>query len=202
MKLILFFNGWGMDKNCVSGIKIPENFKVEILDFPYTYDIRNLNKYEKVYFAGWSFGAWYLSKFITDNKIKSQNITAVNGLGEIIGRYGIPYKMIDFTIKNLTEKSLLKFYKNMGISNKIISPQKSFSSVRDELVIFRKNYIPIKNIFTKIIIGKNDRIIHFKNQKRYCIENNIKYIEKDFPHYPFEVVKSWNEIIGEEDEFL
>ena len=94
MNLILFFNGWGMDKNCISEIKIPINFCLQVVNFPYDYDVKNLKKYEKVYFTGWSFGAWYLSKFIIENEIKSQNVIGINGHGEIIGEYGIKEKMI------------------------------------------------------------------------------------------------------------
>ena len=201
MKLILFFNGWGMDKSFISQIKIPKNFVVEIIDFPYIYNVKNIDEYETVYFIGWSFGAWYLTRFIIKNGIKSKNIIALNGSSKIIGEYGISYKMLDYTIKNLTEKSLLKFYKNMGLINKNIS-QRKFSYIKEELIYFRKNYIPLKNVFQKIIIGNKDRIVPFKNQKKHCVEENIKYIEKDFSHYPFEFFKNWNEIIGEENELL
>lgn len=199
MNLILFFNGWGMDKSCVSEIKIPINYCLQIVNFPYEYDVKNLEKYEKIYFAGWSFGAWYLSKFIIENEIKSQNIIGINGHGEIIGEYGIKEKMIDFTIKNLTEKSILKFYKNMGMTDEIKISQEKFSSIKNEIIYFRKNYIPLKNIFTKIIAGKDDRIVPFKNQKKYCCENRIKYAEKNFSHFSFENIKDWNEIIGERE---
>lgn len=197
MNLILFFNGWGMDENCVSEIKIPINYCLQIVNFPYEYNVKNLKKYEKIYFAGWSFGAWYLSKFIIENEIKSQNIIGINGHGEIIGKYGIKEKMIDLTIKSLTEKSILKFYKNMGMADEIKISQEKFFSVKNEIIYFRKNYIPLKNVFTKIIVGKDDRIVPFKNQKKYCCENSIKYVEENFSHYPFEFFKNWNEIIGD-----
>ena len=199
MNLILFFNGWGIDRSCVSEIKIPINFCLQVVNFPYDYDVKNLEKYEKVYFAGWSFGAWYLSKFIIENEIKSQNVIGINGHGEIIGKYGIKEKMIDFTIKNLTEKSILKFYKNMGMTDEPKISQGKIFSIKNELIYFRKNYVPSKNVFQKIIIGKKDKIIPFKNQKKYCCENNIKCIEKDFYHFPFENIKDWNEIIGERE---
>ena len=38
MNLIVFFNGWGMGDEVISKIRIPENYKVISLSFPYDLD--------------------------------------------------------------------------------------------------------------------------------------------------------------------
>lgn len=202
MNLILFFNGWGMDKKCVENIKVPDDYILEVINFPYDYNIKKFKNYEKIYFIGWSFGCWYLSKYIIKNEIKSENIIAINGHSEIIGRYGISPKMLDFTLKNLTEKSLKKFYKNSGIPDNFTDFNKNFTFIKNELLFFKDNYRSLENIFTKAFIGKNDRIICFERQKKYFAEKKISFIEMDFPHYPFEVLNDWKEILEEKNELL
>ncbi len=34
MKLMLFFNGWGMDENIVSHLEIPINYTLKVINFP------------------------------------------------------------------------------------------------------------------------------------------------------------------------
>lgn len=196
MNLILFFNGWGMDKNVVEKMKIPKNFDLEVVNFPYKFEKERLNSYENIFFIGWSFGCYYLTKFIVENSIKSKNIIALNGNSQVIGENGISEKMFNFTLKTLTEESLIKFYQNMGIDEDFSKPKKDFNEIKNELIFLKENYIPMENIFTKVILGKDDKIIPFMKLKKYYEEKNISVIEKDYSHYPFDFFKSWTDIIG------
>ena len=56
---------------------------------------------------------------------KVKKIVAINGNGEIIGKFGIIPKIFEFTLSTLTPDSLLKFYKNMGIKDDFKVPKKS-----------------------------------------------------------------------------
>ena len=34
MRLILFFNGWGMDKEVVKRVEVPKGTEIEVINFP------------------------------------------------------------------------------------------------------------------------------------------------------------------------
>ena len=50
MKLILFFNGWGMDENIVSHLEIPIGYTLKIINFPYNFDKTILTQYDDIIF--------------------------------------------------------------------------------------------------------------------------------------------------------
>ena len=124
MKSIVIFNGWGMDERILEGLKIPKNYDVKVLNFPYKLD--QIDRMDNIIWIGWSFGAYYLAKFFLENGIKSDKVIAINGHSQTIGRYGINPKMFDLTIDTLTSENLLKFYKNMEISEDFRFPDREF----------------------------------------------------------------------------
>ncbi|MDU1911522.1 pimeloyl-ACP methyl esterase BioG family protein [Fusobacterium sp.] len=197
MKLILFFNGWGMDKNIVSHLEIPINYTLKIINFPYNFNNTILSQYDDVIFIGWSFGSYYLTKYLTVNNIKSKKIISLNGVPETIGKNGISEGVFNLTLDNLTPDTLQKFYENMEIDSTFTAGEKKFKDIRDELQYFKDNYIPQKNIFTHAFIGKKDKIIPALRQKKYFESNKVNITELACGHYPFSVIKSWSTLIGE-----
>ena len=159
MKLILFFNGWGMDENIVSHLEIPIGYTLKIINFPYNFDKTILTQYDDIIFIGWSFGSYYLAKYLLENNIRSKKIISLNGTPETIGKNGISEGVFNLTLDTLTSDTLQKFYENMGIDNTFSPSKKNFEDIKDELQYFKNNYIPLKNIFTHAFIGKKDKII-------------------------------------------
>lgn len=200
MRLILFFNGWGMDESVVENIKSSKDIEIKIINFPY--EIKDLESsiYDEVIMVGWSFGCYYLTKWVLENRekidfSKVKKIVAINGNGEIIGKYGITPKIFEFTLSTLTPDSLIKFYQNMEIDERFTTPEKEFEDIFEELEYFKNNYIPLENIFDEIIIGKRDKIVPAIRQKKYCEDKNIEYKELEIGHYPFDFIKSWSDLI-------
>lgn len=201
MNLIIFFNGWGMDSTIFSDFTHLNGYEVKIINFPYNVDIE-YSKYNKIYFVGWSFGCYYLTKFLIENRdIRKDLVIAINGHGETIGKNGINKKMFDLTLDTLNEENLLKFYENMEITEKFKSPKKNMEFIKFELEEFKKNYTPLKNIFDRAFLGKKDKIIPFSKMKNYFFTENVEVELLECGHYPFEVLNSWEKIIGEKDEF-
>lgn len=186
MNLILIFNGWGMDDSILTSLIIPQNYHIKVVNFPYTLDKLELKKYDKIIYIGWSFGCYYLSKFIIDNNIHSAITVAINGHGNTIGKFGIMPKMFDFTLNTLTPDSLIKFYENMDISSNFNSPKKEFEDIKNELQHFKDNFSPLDNIFKYAFIGKKDKIIPTARQIKYFTTNNIDITTYEFGHYPFD----------------
>ena len=193
MNLIVFFNGWGMGEEVIKNIKIPNGYKFINISYPYNFNKKILEEYDEINFIGWSFGVYYLSKFINLNReIKYNKIISINGTPEIIGENGIPENIFYLTLKNMDEENFKKFQKNSGLKIEI---KKDISFLIEELKELRENYSSQKNFISISIIGKKDRIIPYRNQKRYYKKTNTKVIEIPIKHNPFNYFKSWEEIL-------
>lgn len=129
MKLILFFNGWGMDENIISHIEVPAEYILKVLNFPYNLDDNIFQQYDEVIPIGWSFGSYYLAKYLTEKNIKCKKIISLNGSPEMIGKNGISQGVFDLTLNTLTPDTLQKFYGNMGIDS-TFSPAEKFSGYK------------------------------------------------------------------------
>lgn len=196
MKLIVFF-GWGMDNKAVDHLTIPKNYEVKIVNFPYDLDSSIFKNYEDVIAIGWSFGSYYLCKYLNYNNIKLDKIISINGVPETIGEFGIPERIFEATLKNLTPETLKEFYHNMGVDSENLFSNRNFQEIKAELQYFKDNYSPEKNVFSKVFIGKKDRIIPALRQEKYYNRHNIEVSIIQCPHYPFNFFKSWLDIIGE-----
>lgn len=197
MKLILFFNGWGMDESVVRNIEVPKNYRLKVINFPYEVDSDIFFKYSEVIWVGWSFGSYYLAKYLLENEMWFENVISINGVPETIGDYGIPIKIFYNTLENLTPEKLIEFYSNMEASIEFSPSNKSFKEIREELQYFSDNYKALRNVFTKAFIGRKDKIIPALRQKRYYTEAGIPIEFLKCGHYPFGIIKSWKEIIGD-----
>ena len=96
MSKIYFFNGWGMDKNLLNPVKNSTEYDIEVIDFPYNID-KNFIGMNDI-FMGYSFGVYYLNKFLSENKdLKYKKSIGINGLPETIGKFGINEKMFNIS---------------------------------------------------------------------------------------------------------
>lgn len=196
MKKVYFFNGWGMDKNILSGIKNSTDYKIEIINFPYIIDKDEILKNKENIFIAWSFGVYYLNKFLNENEsIKYKTAIAINGLAETIGKYGINEKMFDLTLNTLSPERLLKFYENMDINENFINSSKNFTEIKYELEYFKENYRILENKINYSLIGEYDRIIPKAKQEKFYREKGIKYKLIDCGHYPFSFISDLSLIL-------
>ena len=116
MAKIYFFNGWGMDKNLLNPVKNSTEYNIEVVNFPYDID-KNFIGMNDI-FMGYSFGVYYLNKFLSENKdLKYKKAVGINGLPETIGKFGINEKMFNITLNTLNEENLEKFLINMDIDD-------------------------------------------------------------------------------------
>lgn len=191
-KLIIFFNGWGMDE-CVIKHLDAEDF--DILMF-YDYNTRDtdfdfvlLNRYPDKYLVAWSMGVMTASLYNIDYSSK----TAINGtLKPIDNKYGIPEKIYNLTLAGLTPKGVRKFMKNMYEENcDLPAPQRNFENQKSELEAL-KNFKANQDFkYNRIILSSNDKIIPTKNQTAFWkTEPNIKS-----GHAPFNLFKKWSDLL-------
>ncbi|MDR1013214.1 MAG: DUF452 family protein [Lactobacillales bacterium] len=192
--LILFFNGWGMDENLVKHLPLPKNYRLKIVNYPYQIKIY---KEKNILPIGYSFGVYYLAKWIKKANLSFEKVIAINGTPEIIGKYGISKKIFQTTYHNLSESTLKIFFKNMGVNQTFKRSNKSIAKLKVELKNLYDNYYPQPNFFTTALISENDRIIPAKRQKKYFQPKNTKIKKICGEHFAFTTLKDWREIIDE-----
>ena len=194
MNCILFFNGWGMDQSNFKNLAIPDNFELKIINFPYEIKFP-LDTYDEIIAIGWSFGCYYLTKYLLKNSLTCKQIIAINGHSNTIGKYGIHPKILNLTLNTLTPENLLKFYNNMAVDKNFQPPKKNFDDILNELQYFKDNYTDnLPNLFTKAIVATNDKIIPTAKQQLYFKKNNVPIINLTCGHYIWHKISSWQDL--------
>lgn len=211
-ELILFFNGWSLDENCIKHLDAGQYdvlmfYDYTILDIEE--DILNeIKKYSQVNIISFSMGVWASAGVI--NKLGNIKETiAINGtLVPVDDNFGIPVKIFNLTLSNLSELTYPKFFKNMFADFKMAQhelhkmPKRSIEDQREELLAIKD--FSLKNNFThkisrfdKIIISNNDKIIPAKNQINFWRQRtDLKVIRIDDSHCIFNSFEKWNEILN------
>ncbi|GAB4169348.1 MAG: DUF452 family protein [Calditrichia bacterium] len=208
-RLILFVNGWGIDERPFLFLQTTEQADVVVV---YDYDSFNLEpgfyqlvkSYSKIDVIAWSFGVWYFNH-IAEMTDKWNQIIYVNGtLTPIDRQKGIPPAIFRLTLSGLDENSLLKFYRNMFISERDYDrfmknkPRLPFARIRAQLQWFEGAVINSSGASgitpNAIIIGQKDRIFPVNNlHQAWSQSENI--IVENTGHFPFYHWNSWEEII-------
>jgi len=196
MKLILFFNGWGVPKEIFKFLDC-DDFEIKIIDLEEKIDLEDLKKYDKINVIAWSFGVYNASKQLENLKDISLNkVIAINGSTEAIHkRYGISPIIFNRTLENLDINTYLKFMKNTGLDTLEVKDKEVIKKYRDILARFGENYQEIPSIFKYSLISTKDRIFSSRSLINYYKKTEYKLIEEE--HYPFNRWNSWGEILDE-----
>ena len=199
-KLIVFFNGWGMNESPVEHLK-NDDFDVLILfdyrNFKFDFNQFDFSKYDKKYLICWSMGVYAVNLFKNyfDNFDKK---IAINGTTKMIDdNYGIPKRIYQITIKLFNKDSCDKFIKNMfkdGNINPNIKITKTLEELKEELISIQKIELNKELDFDLAIISDDDKIVPTKNQLNFW-KNKAQIININSTHCPFEKYTSWMELL-------
>lgn len=189
-KLIVFFNGWGMEEKAVEHLICKDYDVLTFCDYRnFEIDDFDFTKYEQKYLIAWSMGVYVCNYFYEIFKNFDKYI-AINGTQKPIDdEFGIPKAIYDLTIENFNELSCAKFFKK--ISTKLEPCSRKTEELKEELITIK--YLKVKDFFNfnRAIISNKDRIIPSQNQKKFW----KTYEEIDAPHYIFDLYKSWDELL-------
>ncbi len=196
-KIIVFFNGWGMDEKVVSHLK-PDNY--DVLTF---YDYRDFNidnfdfsLYDSKILIAWSLGVYTANNYY-DIFRDFNYFLAVNGTSKPIDdNFGIPKKIYNLTVDNFNELSCKKFMKKISGSTDIHNYcSRSLPELKKELISIRdlevKNYLK----FDKTIVSSDDKIISAKNQLNYWETQDTEIIKINGMHYIFDKYNFWSDLL-------
>lgn len=206
-KLILFFNGWGMDENVVKHLDVEDYDVLMFYDYntlDTDFDLDLLNIYSEKNLIAWSMGVMVCSCLAPSLTLPLGEGTkvAINGtLKPIDEEYGIHPKIYDLTIKGFNEKGRDRFVKSMFEEEVEIICNREIENQHSELITLKEICkltpsltLPLgegKSLYNKILISDNDKIIPTKSQVAFWgIEPNLKG-----GHCPFFQFKKWSELL-------
>ncbi len=203
-RLVLFFNGWGMDEKCISHI-YSEDIDVLVF-FDYRGDIFlpniDIAKYKSIYVVAWSMGVWVANQ-LTD-RILSKVDARIAFCGSpfpINNDFGIPTKIFDMTLEGLKISGIDKFFSRMLNGNSESSfqlPDRVFYDQIAELMDLKENSLKseVKDVkWNKVVIGMRDKIFPSSNLINYW-EGKTSVEKSDLPHYPFDEFNTWDKILS------
>ena len=212
-KIILFFNGWGMDEDVVKHLDVEDYDVLMFYDYnnlDTDFDFELLDIYEEKNLIAWSMGVMVGSMSKLDSNCFSQTV-AINGtLRPIDEEFGIHPKIYDLTIKGFNEKGRDRFIKSMfdtqtsfpnplfqGVGKRSLCDQHSELVALKEICVSTPptNSLPQgageHSFYNKVLISDNDKIIPTKSQVAFWeIEPNIKG-----GHCPLFQFSKWSELL-------
>lgn len=204
-KLILFFNGWGMDENPLSHLKT-DDYEIKIIsdyrDFS-TNTIKEIPMYKEVYLIAWSMGVWEANSIFQLIQKRLTKSIAINGTtAPLDDTLGIPRANFQATYDNFSERTREKFFLRMCGGKAVYdifknqAPQRTVEDQKEELKYFLDHATEDRPFeWSTVIIGSGDKIFPFENlQVAWAKHNNVKVI--DAPHYPFYLWKTWTDIVS------
>ena len=196
-KLIVFFNGWGMDENVVKHLDTEDYDVLMFYDYntlDSDFDFSLINNYRQKNIIAWSMGVMVAACLapLLDFSQGEETCTAINGtLKPIDAEYGIHPKIYDLTIRGFNEIGRDKFINSMFENNIKINCTRDISEQHSELIALKNYQADASFKYNKIFISDNDKIIPTKSQVNFWgIEPNLKG-----GHCLFFQLKKWSELL-------
>lgn len=202
-RLILFFNGWGMDQNPISNLNIDGFDILVVYDYSdFSLDVDS-SAYSEIILIAWSMGVFAAS--LACKGLKISKAIAINGTqSPIDAKFGINPKIYQLTLDNFSEKTRDNFFQNMFLDEneykKFQKPLRNLENQHEELAFLQKaakENSALDFNFDYAIISAHDKIIPSKNQERFWQTKKVKVVKLSSGHYPFFEFKNFEEILNE-----
>lgn len=195
-KLIIFFNGWGMDEKSIAHLN-ESNKDFDCLHFCDYRDQEipdfNFSCYDELYLIAWSMGI-YMSNCLTQKcSFPFSRKIAFCGTGNPINAAeGIAPKIYRLTVRNFSEQSRRLFSDKIGFT---MNTARSTKSLQNELSAVALHDLPKNSRFDTAFIAEEDEIFSPSNQYKYWKNNADNIIFLPCRHYPFHLFASWQDIL-------
>lgn len=204
-RLLIFFNGWGMDENVCSHLESGNRDVLMFYDYG-TIDAVNIAMfdYERIDLIAWSLGVWSAARSLNGCRDGINSAVAVNGtLDPISTDYGIAPEVFTMTAKNWSEISRKKFNRRLCRKDheffEAHSSKRNCENQQTELLALAQDIAAHKlsgnNFFDCALTGSDDYIFPAAAQQRFWTQDNTRIHPLAMPHYPFAYFKSWQEIL-------
>jgi len=199
-KLLLFFNGWGMDDTLFSEWAAPEFDVMTVCDYTTCESLPDLSGYAELHLAAWSLGVRAAAEVLAGAPYRFESATAFNGtLRSVDAEYGIPPAVFAGTVANWgDEHARDHFFRRLAGRAEFRRPARSWESQRDELAALETRFSasPVPpNPFRTAWIGGRDRIIPAAAQRNFWGGEPVAVVGlPDAPHDLFAAFRSFGEV--------
>jgi pimeloyl-[acyl-carrier protein] methyl ester esterase len=206
-KLIIFFNGWGMDEHPFLPLSTKGYDLLMVSDHSTALDtsflLETIADYDERILISWSMGVLAAQLVFQDNKEVFIRKIAINGtLCPVDDKFGIPVDNYISTLSEFDEETRMKFYGRMCRKRKVLTqfieniPQRNIQNQKEELAFYlqkKKCLTHESSIYDDVIVSSQDFVIPTSNQLRFWGEDRILIVEG--PHFPFYGWRSWHDIV-------
>jgi biotin synthesis protein BioG len=214
-ELLLFFNGWGMDRRIgeyLLGESLAEGFDADVL-LCYDYStlvpepdvMREVSRYCRITILAWSFGVW-VAQHIELPPI--ERAIAINGtLHPVNAEKGINHQVFQATLATYSEKSRSRFNRRMCGTGEVLdlfsgmSPDRAAADQREELERLQEHFLIQDSTgsapwrYDHVIIGGRDLV--FPAEQQYHAWRGIpQTVIADMPHFPFFHFRNLQEVLA------
>jgi hypothetical protein len=209
-RLLLFFNGWGMDERILDMIEPPEGR--DLLDVCDYADLQGedalraaVARYPAADLVAWSMGVWAAATVFAQGGARFGEAVAVNGTGRPIDdECGIPAGLFHATLESFSGRARDSFFRRMcdgpDLRGEFLphAPLREVEDQRRELLALARTAaagVQPPGPFTSAVVGSRDRIMPPENQLRYW-QGVIPCRTAHLPHLPFSRRMGWREILA------
>lgn len=204
-RVIVFYNGWGMDVNAVSHLRNDCDLLMcsdyRSLDLPFLPDFSG---YKEIYIVAWSMGVWAAANTVGLLHISPKCSIAINGTEyPVDDTCGIPCRIYMLTEKGMNLSGRDKFFGRMLDEmehTERFSTNRPYRSLEEQVEELRMIHIHSSehknNLkWDKIYISEKDMIFPVAQQFNWATGKAvIKRVKGG--HYPFYNFESWEDIIN------
>lgn len=193
-RLLLIFAGWGMDANVFARLRRSGYDIMVVWDYTsFHIDWACTAPYREICLLAWSMGVYAAGQSVQAIEHKITRRIAINGtLKPIDDLCGIPEAVFYGTLEGLTDASVRKFQRRMCATREDFDlfastqPSRTTDSLRAELESIASRHIlgtsaPLR--FDVALIGRDDRIFPFYNQRRAWEAAGVQTAVLDCGHF-------------------
>jgi biotin synthesis protein BioG len=212
--LLLFFNGWGMDRRVADWLV--SAWPGDGRDIAVLCDYRDLAlpgwlgeamaEARSVDLAAWSLGVWAAANARLE---KIDRAVAINGTPTPVdAERGIPPEIFAGTLEGWNDANRKRFERRMtgGVPPEIVEAARSDRAAADQQAELRSigeaaARFPAESAaswkFSKALIGGRDLIFSAENQRLAWHEAEVRVTEiAAMPHFPFAHIAGWRELFA------
>jgi biotin synthesis protein BioG len=214
-ELLLFFNGWGMDRRLADhllGESLSEGFSPDLLlchDYstlePDPGVMSEVSQYNRITVVAWSFGVW--AAHHTELPPIASAI-AINGtLHPVNSEKGINHQVFQATLATWSEENRSRFNRRMCGSGEVLaffslmSPERGAADQRAELERLQEHVLTQGSTngaawkYDHAIIGGRDLV--FPAEQQYNAWRGVSQtVIADMPHFPFFHFRNLQEVLA------
>jgi pimeloyl-[acyl-carrier protein] methyl ester esterase len=214
-QLVILYGAWGTDENVFAPL-CNDEFDF-ILFYNYSADepllLPEMKVYDKITMIAWSLGVWAAEYLMPKTGIIPDVTIAINGTPvPADNQYGIPLKIFEGTLNNITEQNIEKFYfrmfgdKKTYLRNIDRIPHRTLKSLHDELRWLYNRIMEQKEPgfrWNYAVSSEVDRVFPSENMESYWrCEQNTKHVIVPLPHYFFHKWSSFTDFISFTETFF